>query len=113
MTSSEKQCPLIIDFKRNGAGTPATEQLETISDSREYLKKIRENNGFPVGVNTFNPPFSSGTPGEHVVTSEGYDPGPPERVLINNNWGQASDLFGFQVNTIAGGNWILVNNISG
>lgn len=52
---------LIIDFKGNGAGAPATEQFETISDFREYLKAIRENNGFPVvvGVNTFNPPFSS------------------------------------------------------
>lgn len=88
--------PLIIDFKGNGAGAPATEQFETISDLREYLKTIRENNGFPVvvGVNTFNPPFSSGSPGGHVVTIEGYDPGPPERVLINNTWGQAADFLG-------------------
>ncbi len=88
--------PLILDFKGNGAGAPATEQFETVDELRGYLEKIRDKNGFPivVGVNTFNPPFSTGNPGGHVVTIEGYDPGPPERVLINNTWGQANDFLG-------------------
>ncbi len=75
--------------------------VKSENELNEHIAKLAKEGKLPViiGVHSGNEPFlhdsgggaAGGSGGGHVVTVTGYDPGPPAKVEIDNQWGEGND----------------------
>jgi len=103
--TGRKEKAVIIDSKDwvSGDGKQVT-KVETEDDLKRALQEAKDKGQLPivVGLDTRNPPFwgdsgfgkAGGEPGAHVVTITDYQPGPPAKVEIDNQWGKRMDYTG-------------------
>ncbi|MBI4534603.1 MAG: hypothetical protein HY711_11720 [Candidatus Melainabacteria bacterium] len=85
-------------------GADTNKGLTAIKDEADLLQRLtqlKQDNQYPiiVKVNTNNNPFwtdsgsgaAGGSGGGHVVTITDFQPGPPPKVAVDNQWGPSAD----------------------
>lgn len=91
--------PYVIEYDRNSATNTA--HFHTEQEMNDRLREARDQGRMPVvlWVDSSNEPFRTDSGGGvaggsgrgHFVTITDYDPGPPARAAVDNQWGDSVD----------------------